>query len=348
MKKRTTRAQTPTESEHVTVAPREERSSNAPDIAGAFVLITIGLIFLLNNLGILSWDIWGELWKFWPIFLVLAGLEMVFGKRWLGRLVVGTISLLLLAFILVYSISVGINQERQQQLRERFPWWPQFQVITGEGTQTREWRVQKSEFGSFEYKKMDIDFGNGTIMIADQAEMPEILLVKADYSPKRHLPKVDSELQGTTLYTKIASDSIPFIGFNLAPVTYDVRLSEPSKPLELDLAVGSGEASVSFNSQKVTKLTTRVGSGSATLRLSDQSIPQQKVVMDIGSGDATIHLPANVRVRVNYTIGSGELNTNGNSYDGTGQFVSDNIADTLPIFDLELRIGSGQATLNQE
>jgi len=45
------------------------------------VLISLGVLFLLNNLGIVSWSIWSLLWRMWPVLLVAIGLDLIFGRR---------------------------------------------------------------------------------------------------------------------------------------------------------------------------------------------------------------------------------------------------------------------------
>lgn len=42
-----------------------------------FVLVGIGLLFLLNNFGILGSQVWPLLVKFWPLILVCTGLLLV-------------------------------------------------------------------------------------------------------------------------------------------------------------------------------------------------------------------------------------------------------------------------------
>jgi hypothetical protein len=44
---------------------------------GPLILVTIGFILLFNNLGIIPWDIWGTLWRFWPVILILIGIEII-------------------------------------------------------------------------------------------------------------------------------------------------------------------------------------------------------------------------------------------------------------------------------
>jgi len=41
------------------------------------VLIAAGVLLLLNTLGVLPWDAWSEIWRFWPILVILFGLTIL-------------------------------------------------------------------------------------------------------------------------------------------------------------------------------------------------------------------------------------------------------------------------------
>ena len=41
------------------------------------VLVCIGIILLLNTTGVVSWSVWGEAWKFWPVLLIGFGLHLL-------------------------------------------------------------------------------------------------------------------------------------------------------------------------------------------------------------------------------------------------------------------------------
>src|SRR5687768_17804000 len=51
--------------------PREEvvrsRRPHHVPVLGPLLLILAGSVFLLNNLGLLSWNVWGEVWRLWPL-----------------------------------------------------------------------------------------------------------------------------------------------------------------------------------------------------------------------------------------------------------------------------------------
>lgn len=77
----------------------EKNSDNfIKDPWGALVLITIGVVFLLNNFGVLPWDVWLVLWRFWPILLIMSGVEMIIPDTKWGRFLV----------LLIGAVVVGV------------------------------------------------------------------------------------------------------------------------------------------------------------------------------------------------------------------------------------------------
>jgi hypothetical protein len=46
-------------------------------ILGPLVLVIIGLLLLINNMGMLPLGFWGTVWRFWPVILILIGLDIL-------------------------------------------------------------------------------------------------------------------------------------------------------------------------------------------------------------------------------------------------------------------------------
>jgi len=40
-------------------------------------LIAVGILLLLNTLGVLDWSIWKQIWRFWPVAVVLVGFRLL-------------------------------------------------------------------------------------------------------------------------------------------------------------------------------------------------------------------------------------------------------------------------------
>jgi len=51
-------------------------------LVGPIILIGLGIVFLLNNLGLLSWSVWEVILRLWPILLIAIGLDILLGRRW--------------------------------------------------------------------------------------------------------------------------------------------------------------------------------------------------------------------------------------------------------------------------
>ena len=55
-------------------SPMPERPVRHGGLVGPAILIGLGVVFLLNNLGMLDWGIWNILLRLWPLLLIAIGL----------------------------------------------------------------------------------------------------------------------------------------------------------------------------------------------------------------------------------------------------------------------------------
>lgn len=74
-------------------------------ITGAIVLIGLGVAFLLQNLGIVTLD-WWSLLRFWPVLLVLFGLDLLLGRTLVGTLISAILGLIIIGVVL--SLAMGL------------------------------------------------------------------------------------------------------------------------------------------------------------------------------------------------------------------------------------------------
>ncbi len=116
----------------------ERREHHLP-LFGIFLLF-LGAVLLLQTFGVLPWELWGVLWRFWPVLLIIIGLSIVLRHR--SPYLVGAITFALL----LGSLGLAI--------------W-QYELPRGEQS-----KVSYSQpLGSLEQVKVEIDlsFGNLTI-----------------------------------------------------------------------------------------------------------------------------------------------------------------------------------------
>lgn len=71
------------------------------------LLITLGLVFLLDNMGVISWDAWDAVFRLWPVLLIAGGLDNLINRDGIVRPVftigLGTILLLCTLGYLTWS-----------------------------------------------------------------------------------------------------------------------------------------------------------------------------------------------------------------------------------------------------
>ncbi len=49
-------------------------------LVGPVILIGLGVVFLLNSMGVLAWSVWDVIFRLWPILLIAAGLEIILSR----------------------------------------------------------------------------------------------------------------------------------------------------------------------------------------------------------------------------------------------------------------------------
>ena len=86
-------------------------------MVGAVVLIGLGTLFLLSNLGYLTLSVWEIIIRFWPVFLVALGIDIIIGHRkpWapiLGALI-GLLLVAGIAFLIVGAPGVSTGRTEQ-------------------------------------------------------------------------------------------------------------------------------------------------------------------------------------------------------------------------------------------
>jgi len=110
------------EKESKEIYVHEERNNG---VLNGVILIMAGVILLLNTMGFLSWDIWETLIRFWPVLLILWGVELLLGATLIGRVAVAIIAFLTFLFVVSYAYG-SISPLFNQWLKNRFPLWPSY------------------------------------------------------------------------------------------------------------------------------------------------------------------------------------------------------------------------------
>ena len=283
----------PTEPEPVpapttSVRPHRPRGRR-PSIFWPMILVGVGVMLLLANLGILPWQSWGALWRFWPLLLVLLGLDVLIGRRSTAGAIFST----LLILILIGGI-VAIG------------WFAEDIPFLNELLQPAELRTERVKFPleGLDSASIYIDWSSMPCEVAALGE--SVNLIEGTVTHRGEVT-FDARVHGSQARVRFDTGDAGFewwrevVGGEVQPRCH-VGLS-PEIAMQLELDCGSGPGELDLSGLHVDELALDCGSGPVDLELPSVSSPN--VTIDGGSGPLDINLPEGVGARVVLDSGSG-------------------------------------------
>jgi hypothetical protein len=298
------------------------------------MLISLGVMLLLSNLGVVTWSTWNLLWRFWPLILVAVGIDVLFGRR----SAVGAIISAFLVLGLIAVVAGAVVFADQLPILDRFtaesPW------------STSHVEHELDDYGS---ANVFIDWSSpaGTLTALSGSKN----LIEGDLTYQGDLIfDVDSrgDVADVNLDTRVINNwgFTPFQGGTRAK--WEIGLS-PDIPLDLTLDTGSGSCDFDLSGLMLSELYIDSGSGSIKLALPEKQ--SFHFELDSGSGSVEIDLPEDTGVRVEINSGSGSFNP-GNGYSlvsgekrDDGVWESQNYGSAKYTIDLNISQGSGSIIL---
>ena len=263
----------------------EGTSKQRGGVVGAVMIIALGTILLLKNLGVLNWSIWELLLRLWPILLVAAGLDLILGRRsvWGSLLaLVLTVAVLLVA---LWLYQTGIGDGGTSGTQEII------QPLTGV-TQAR----------------VVIDPGVGTVRVRASVDSPSLV---EGTDRRGRLEELEQEFstEGDTGTLVLRSRSTSF-----TPVTagwtggrlWDLQFS-PRIPLIIETHLGVGTMDLDLTGLTVESLDVEQGIGQAVVTLPELGGLEARIEGAIGQTVVVIPEGLPTRVRLDTGIAARQI-----------------------------------------
>lgn len=249
------------------------------------LLVGVGIVWLLSNLGLVQQISLGSILKFWPVVLIVFGLDMLFSRRypWVGA-VVGLLAVAGVVGLLLFGPKVGISTNSDIK-SDTFS-------TPLEGVKTAEYTFDTSS-SPVEIYALD---NNKTDLIS--ADVTYRGTMRFDVNGSDH----------KTVWMSEYSDNSDWLNwdFSFNDLKWDIGLS-PEVPSDIILNGGSGSINMDLTGLQLTSLQTDLGSGS-----SDITLPQTKdpytVEMESGSGSVSMRVPDDTSLTITLDAGSGSNN----------------------------------------
>lgn len=327
-----------------TLTPLKNRDPGK--ITFAILLIFVGSIFLLNNLGIIPWNIWPTLLRFWPTILILMGIQLIIGNSPLSNCALGLLAVLLFSIITVTALlNTGASYVRT--VTDRLPnWWTNIAKQAQEAT-TKTLTVSSSRLENTKEVTLILDIGAGKLTLSDTSPNSEFLQLDTKYYQDWGEPVLEETVNNKNLTVVLKDNSRnPLLGTSFIPPRYNIHLSPTEKPIETRVKLGAGKGVISLSEINLSSLNGEVGAGDMTIKLNENALPTGTVSLEAGAGTIDIEIPKKVEYHIEYSVGVGSLKTPLTEISGIGkdkgEITSKNYATADKRINFNINVGVGQ------
>jgi hypothetical protein len=262
------------------------------------LLITVGVLALLANFGVITLDIL-RLAQLWPLLLVVWGVSMLKIQSPVWRAVTVLVVIATLGFVTWVSVSgVDVNDRRSVQSQTK---------TVGQ--------VDAS------VKKLDlsVDAGASKVRI-DSATMNDV--VRSDLESSVSQLDQTSRRDGDTQRVTVGLDSRMHWWMGGVRNNLDVTLTQ-NLPVVLTLNSGAADLKADLSKVMLDSLDLDVGAASADIRLGDRR-DVVKVLLDAGASSVTLRIPAGTGVRVELDDGVSSKDLDGLEEKSEGVYETSN------------------------
>lgn len=285
-------------------------------LVGPICLVGLGVILLLNNLGVLSYSIWTLLLEIWPVLLVAVGIDLLVGRRsaW------GT----MLAFVLIVALIggavwlVAIEQPAGEPVASETIVQPLAQANAAEVTLIPA--VGSIHLGAFSSPSLLLE---GTFHPLAGEQIAHSFVTEGE--------------------TEVAT--IRSTGISLGPVvrpgsgySWDVHLND-RVPTGLAMQFGVGEVDLNLSNLRLTQLDLSAGVGRFVVYLPSQGRFPAKI--SGGIGQVVVSIPPGMEARIHVTTALAGRSISSRFRQEGDYFVSSGYATAENRVDLDLTMAFG-------
>lgn len=295
-------------------------------LLGPLILVLLGVLFLLNNFGIVDWSIWSQLWRLWPLVLIAVGLELLVGRR------SPALSLIILLLLVAAAVAFLLYSGG-------------FQPAGGLSQFPVNVPSQNTSKAS-----VDITFSVGDLSVDAQSEGSALATGSLDYYDGTSTPQVSDNVSGDTRQLTIKQNeggaSFPFFGFG-AHLSWTLHLSN-QVPMTLRVEAGAGTVDMNLERLRISDLNLSTGAGDTSVILpSNAGTTIAKISGGAGTLDVTIPNGVEASIKVNSGIGKVDVDPKF-AAQGDNIYTSQGYANARNKVDLTVNGGVGRITISSD
>lgn len=274
------------------------------------MVLFVGIVWLLSNLGVIQFY-WGGIWRYWPVFLIIIGINILVPKNTVGNIISVLITIIALVFI-GYQASLPTASSFGSELG-----WFNDDDSDAENT------VSNNSFSApydDQIKEVDLRISGGAVEYKLTGNSTELFDAKASGMATRH-----------SLSTKRVEDKAT-VNFDLKSQKGNLEwgkgkrnraaIALNSKPdWNIKLELGAGTADLDLSTLRISGLNFSGGASTFKVKL---GMPNQKVAIHADAGAATVNIqiPKDATCKITADTGLSAKDFPGFVKDAEGNFVT--------------------------
>jgi hypothetical protein len=303
---------------------QERRYRRRGGFAWPLMLIALGVIFLLNNLGYLDWNVWDLIWRLWPVLLIAIGLDILLGRRSaLGSII---------ALVLIIAVVGGVI------------WYTVTQTPAFSGQALTTDKVVQELSGATS-ANVSISFGAGRLRIGALKDSGNLIEGTVATGPGEQVLR-DFGMDNGVARFSLRHQGVPtgpwFWGGRSYNRTWSLDLSS-SVPMTLRVSAGVGESEIDLSDLQVADLDVSSGVGQTRLQLPAHGRVSGKI--SGGIGQMIVTLPSSMAARIHASAGLGGVSVSSRFQREGRDYVVGNYATADDRVDLDISGGIGEITI---
>jgi len=296
-------------------------------IVGPVILIGAGLVFLMNNLGVLPWSIWDQVWRLWPLILIALGLELVIGRRSAG---LSLLIVVLLVGAAVAFLFYGGN----------------FQPVGNLATTTLNAPLSGATSGN-----VTLELGTCNLTVDSTADAESLATGTLEYYqgqsvPQQSLSSANGQATLTLRQTRGAGFDIGSWFSEKRTPEWNIHLN-PKVPTTFMANLGTGNSTIDLSESQVNTVNIESGTGNGTI-VFPASAGHVTSTVNGGVGNLNLTIPEGLEARIEVSTGIGNTNVDDRfAKQGDNVYITKGYNDAKNKLDLKLDVGIGNVEISQ-
>ena len=240
------------------------------------LLVLLGALLLLQTTGVISWALWFELFRFWPVFLIAGGISIILGRKF------PVLASLVVVFLLVGTVGAAAF----------------FIAVDTESFVVSEF---SEPLDGVEFLDLEVEFGAGELRISDlPAGSTDLLQTKLSGFGSDTVVVAEGTRSGNRAEVKLENEQNSFLNIDINR-KLDIKIA---RDVEISLAVQSGASDINVDLEQLQVTELLIAAGAASAELITPAVTDLTIAsVDIGASSLEITVPEGVAARIDVDAG---------------------------------------------